>query len=85
MQRCIGAESEWMLSGCRGGADVVQRREVVQRRCRAGAEMQWQCRGSSQVIMRLKVLSEVLQSWWCRDGAQVVVVQRQCRGGAAGR
>ena len=39
MQRCIGAESEWMLSGCRGGADVVQRREVVQRRCRGGAEV----------------------------------------------
>ena len=65
MQRCIGAESEWVLSGCRRGADVVQRREVVQRFSRgegaAGEEVQVQrCRGA-EVLPRC-----------CRGGAEVV-------------
>ena len=46
--------------------------QVVQSRCRDHAEMH-----SAEVVVQ--------SQRWCRDGAQVVVVQRQCRGGAAGR
>ena len=70
----MGAESEWVLSGCRRGADVVQRREVVQRWCRGSAEVKVlqvkKCRCKDAEVQRC-----------CRGAAEVV--PRWCRGNCA--
>ena len=93
VQRCrvgagAGKKVQWLYKGakevqmqrqCRCGA------EVLQRLYRAGAEMQRQCKGSSQGMMRVKVLrfcrggsaAEVVQRLWCRGSAEVV--QQRCR------
>ena len=65
------------------GADEVMQSddvEVVQRRCRGGAEVV--CRGNSKVMP-----AEVVVQWWwcwcwCRGGGEEVVQRLLCRAGA---
>ena len=67
------------------GAEEVQRwcrGEEVQRRCRAAEEVQWWCRGA-EVVKRCTMCRgspEVVQTRWCRSGAEEEVVQTRCKG-----
>ena len=75
--RCRGAEVQRWYRGAKGRRCRDERwAEVGQSRSRAGAEMQWQCRGSSQVIV------QVLNFYRYRQGGGAEAVQCRCRGGA---